>query len=261
MVFHVPLISNLLFVPMMRKADNIYASADEIFAVSQTYADRALQVNSNTLANVVYLGTDREDFDRYANLKLPDNGKIKIAYAGTLGNSYDLKTVILALSIISINQQVELIVMGDGELRESFENLTIKNGVSTHFTGKLAYTQMISCLSQCDIAVNPIKKGSAASIINKVADYAMAGLPVINTQESQEYRDLLERYNAGINCLCENVEAVTKAIQYLLDNPSARKVMAQNSRKMGELEFDRKENYQKIIKEVMDCSLINNNGG
>lgn len=58
---------------------------------------------------------------------------------------------------------------------------------------------MVGLLCSCDIAVNPIKKGSAGSIINKVGDYAAAGIPVVNTQENLEYKNILEEYNAGIN--------------------------------------------------------------
>ena len=43
---------------------------------------------------------------------------------------------------------------------------------------------MVGMLGVCDIAVNSISKGAAQSIINKHGDYAAAGLPVVNTQES-----------------------------------------------------------------------------
>ena len=40
----------------------------------------------------------------------------------------------------------------------------------------MSYEDMVQTLVQCDIAVNPIIKGAAQSIINKVGDYAAAGL-------------------------------------------------------------------------------------
>lgn len=61
MVFHVPLISDMIFAPMRKKADEIYSAADEIIAVSQTYANRALQVNKKCKSPyVVYLGTEKK---------------------------------------------------------------------------------------------------------------------------------------------------------------------------------------------------------
>lgn len=40
---------------------------------------------------------------------------------------------------------------------------------------------MITYLANADIAVNPISKGLAQSIINKHSDYVASGLPVVST--------------------------------------------------------------------------------
>ena len=45
MFFNVPVVSNLIFLPMYKKVNFVYAAADEIIAVSQTYFDRTLEVN------------------------------------------------------------------------------------------------------------------------------------------------------------------------------------------------------------------------
>jgi glycosyltransferase involved in cell wall biosynthesis len=94
--------------------------------------------------------------------------------------------------------------------------------------------------------VNPIVKKSAGSIINKVGDYAAAGLAVINTQESLEYRNLLEKYNCGINCENGNCEDVAKAIEWMIDHPLERIAMGKQARKMAEDLFDRDKSYQNI---------------
>lgn len=186
---------------------------------------------------------------------------IRIAYAGTLGNSYDLNTVIMAMSTIDSNFKIELVVMGDGLLRGSFEKLAKEQGVSAQFTGRLPYTQMISYLSQCDIAVNPIKRGSAGSILNKAADYAMAGLPVINTQECQEYRDLLDSYGAGINCDCEDVKSVADNLQKLIKNQNLREKMSEGSRKLGREKFDRANTYKSLVSSLIDANVSDKLGG
>ena len=45
MVFNIPILSNIIFYPMKKKADYAYSRADSIIAVSKTYRDRALLVN------------------------------------------------------------------------------------------------------------------------------------------------------------------------------------------------------------------------
>ena len=109
---------------------------------------------------------------------------------------------------------------------------------------------MVAHLTHCDIAVNPISKGAAQSIINKHADYAASGLPVVSTQESAEYRHLVENYGFGINCGVDNVEDVANALLSLILNSEMREEMGKNSRKLAEEKFDRKTSYTRIVEDV-----------
>ena len=252
MVLNIPIISNILFLPMKKQADYIYKSADNIIAVSQTYLDRAKSVNKKSVKNeVVFLGTEMEQFDKYNTSKEIQKNKdiIKIVYIGTLGHSYDIKIIINAIKILNEKgiKNIEFLIMGDGPLRENFEEYAKQKKVDCIFTGIIQYKEMIPELCNCDIAVNPIKKGSAGSIINKVGDYAMAGLPVINTQENAEYRELVDKYQIGYNCDNENVYEISERIEYLIKNEKVRIQMGRNNRKLAEEKFDRKKTYTKIM--------------
>lgn len=254
MVFNIPVISNILFAPMKRKADNIYSCADEIVAVSKTYAERAMAVNSKCKeATVVYLGTEKESFDKYVQHIEEKRDFLTIAYVGSMSASYDLVSVIDAISQINAREKIKFLAMGDGTLREKFIEYAKEKNVIAEFPGRLPYPQMIQQLNLCDIAVNPIRKGSAGSIINKVGDYAMAGLPVVNTQECKEYRELLDEYEAGINCECENVNQIANALRQLIEDIDLRKIMSINSRKLGLDRFDRKNAYNMIVDELIKC--------
>ena len=107
---------------------------------------------------------------------------------------------------------------------------------------------MVGLLCSCDIAVNPIKKGSAGSIINKVGDYAAAGIPVVNTQENLEYKNILEEYNAGINVKNESFIDTANAIETLYNDKRIRIKYGENNRKLAEEKFDRKKTYNQIVK-------------
>lgn len=68
MIFNLPVISDIIFAPFNAMANGIYKRADEIFAVSQTYLDRAMKVNRKCKAgHVVYLGTELTAFDKHAH--------------------------------------------------------------------------------------------------------------------------------------------------------------------------------------------------
>lgn len=258
MVFNVPYLSPMIFYPMTRTANYIYASADEIIAVSDSYKTRAMTNNTNPHENhvAVYLGTDLDKFDESSVASLTrrkPSKQLKIAYIGTLGSSYDLTSVIDAIALLNERNtpDIKFIVMGEGPLKEKFVSHARFKKINAEFTGKLEYSDMAARLKTCDIAVNPIRAGSAGSIINKVCDYAAAGLPVVNTQESTEYRELLEEYNAGLSCENGNLNDLVDKLSILIDNESLRIEMGRNNRRMAELKFDRRKTYEEIVNMIL----------
>ena len=253
MVFNVPIISDIIFYPMKKAADYIYSKADNIVAVSKTYANRAAIVNKKFEKKLsVFLGTDLEYFDE-AHKKfeiVPFDDVIRVAYIGTLGSSYDIKSVIDSIKILNEKgiKNILFVVMGNGPLQEEFEAYSKEKDVNCDFTGRMAYEEMVGKLCSCDIAVNPIRKGSAGSIINKVGDYAAAGLPVVNTQESKEYRKLVEDYQIGYNVENGNPVELAEKIELLYKDEILRKRLGDNNRKLAEEKFDRARTYKEIKK-------------
>ncbi len=254
MVFHIPVLSSIVFSPLTSYVNRIYSSADAVIAVSKTYVDRALSVNRKSIQGMtVFLGTDLNDFDNSiisnpAELEKAEN-ELWLGYCGSLEASYDLPCVIDALAIIIERgkKPPKLIVMGGGSRRDEFQKYALEKHVDTVFTGRLPYDKLAGMLHECDIAVNPIVSGSAASIINKHSDYACAGLPVINTQDSTEYRNLVDEYSMGFNCENGNALEVADKIIVLIENIELRETMSLNARRCAETLFDRGTTYKKII--------------
>lgn len=258
--FSMPLISDFVFFPMKKKANYIYKQADKVIAVSETYLQRGLDVNKKDKQGLsVFLGTDFNKLEESLSNTAPDflkkNDEIWIGYIGTLGSSYDLETAIKAMQIIQRKYpKAILIVLGDGPLEKEFKSIAEDLNVNTRFLGRLEYYQAMSILKLCDIALNPIKKGSAGSIINKVGDYAALGLPVVNSLQCPEYMELLEKYNAGINVECENPNAMSKAILLLIQNNTFLSDLQKGSKKLGVVKFNRNNTYN-VISMLIDKNI------
>ena len=257
MMFRVPVLSNLIFAPFKAMANGIYRRADEICAVSETYVERALSVNKKCAAgHSVFLGTRLEDFDQYVEenaVKEKSADELWLGYCGTLGASYDLTCVFDALKIVKENGTTppKFIVMGDGPRREEFEAYAEKSNLNVEFTGRLPYPQMCGRLVACDIVVNPITNGAAQSIINKHADYAACGLPVLNTQECEEYRCLVDEYRMGFNCNNGDAADLADKLVLLLKDVRLRQELGTNARRCAEEKFDRKNSYQELVNIVL----------
>lgn len=243
-----------LFLPMEHSVNKAYAAADLAVAVSDTYVQRTLSVNRKNVKGVaVFLGNNGALFDsERGKYNVERSGdELLLCYIGGLKDSYDIPCVIDAMALVEadkqFNQAVRFVVIGDGPFRPRFEQYAQEKQINCTFMGGKPYTEMASLLCSCDMCINPIVKGSAASIINKVGDYALSGLPVINTQESPEYRALIEEYQCGINCECNNAEQVAQAIKKLAAYKNLRKQMGENSRRLATEKFDRRNTYFKII--------------
>ena len=282
MVFHFPVVSQIVYFPFYWFADHIYRSADSICAVSHTYAKRVRRARMYQTTNsgnpksllckgysterifqkctcispdnvrVVYLGTDLDIFEKYAKgvpVTEKQEGVVWLAYCGTLGSSYDLTCVMDALYLLEKKgvKAPRFIIMGDGPRRKELERYAKVRNLDVLFTGLLSYDQMCATLASCDIAVNPISHRAAQSIINKHADYAAAGLAVINTQEGKEYRALVRKYQMGFNCRNNDAYDVAKKISVLITNPELRKHMGENARKCARERFDRAKTYDILV--------------
>ncbi len=256
LVFNIPVISDVLFAPFKHRADEIYKRADAVCGVSETYVNRALKVNKrDKTGRVVFLGTSLETFDNNAknnSVEKPEN-ELWLGYCGSLNTSYDLTVVFDALALLKNEGTVlpKFIILGTGEKETEFKKYSSKLGVDCLFTGKLPYDQMCGWLARCDIAVNPIAHNAAQSIINKHGDYASAGIPVINTQENEEYRSLVEKYQMGFNCENGKPADMAAKLRTVIDDEQLRVDMGKNARKCAEERFDRRRTYQELISTIL----------
>lgn len=147
------------------------------------------------------------------------------------------------------NDKVRFIIMGGGVFKKDFESYAKEKNANAVFVGVLPYPVMCGVLSSCDIVVNPIVGRSVASIINKHADYAASGKPVLNTQNSPEYQKLVEDYHMGFNVKNKDAEELKDKLVYLIAHKDKREIMGKNARKCAEDKFDRGMSYKEIVNE------------
>lgn len=247
-------LSGILFSFMRNKVNYIYEMADYVVAVSETYINRANSCRESNEGAAVYLGTDKTTFDVLLKENQPFKaaGEFWVTYVGTLGHSYDIQVVIDAMHLLKERNynNIAFHIIGDGPLKERFMNYAVSKNVNVIFHGRLSYPKAVGYLGVSDVAVNPIVPKSPASIINKHGDYAMAGLPVVSTQTSTEYTDLLATYKAGINCDGRNPKSIADAIEGYYTNKELLGEHRKNSRHMGEELFDRGKTYYEIVRKI-----------
>ena len=124
-----------------------------------------------------------------------------------MGTSYDLETVIDAVREMP---DVELDLAGEGPKRQALEKRAM-GCERIKFHGYLGEGALHALLVQADAGLVPMFDDSCVGVPYKLADYAAAGLPVINTLHGETER-LLAEYGAGVTCAAADVHALCAAV-------------------------------------------------
>ena len=255
MVLDVPVVSDLLFYPLKRDAEKVYSLVSGIIGTSDEYRDRPLKnQNLDVPKKTVYVGNETAEFDAGVKTYAPEiekeEGEFWVSYAGTIGTSYDIRTMVLAGKEL-LNRglgNIKIKILGGGPLKEELEALAKEKGcANVEFVGYAPYPKMAAYLAKSDILVNSFVKKAPQSIVTKIGDYLAAGKPMINTCMSPEFRGKVDQDGFGINILPEDVNILADAIETLYRDEAGREEMGRKARRIAEEQFDRPQSYKKII--------------
>ena len=238
--------------PLRRQANRCYRLCDGMVAVSNTFLERGLRACKNIPPHCVApIGSD---FDYVEGLKKTfisrkPAGEFWVAYIGTLGSSYDIKMVFDSCQSAYDDGHKELClhILGSGPDEEALKDHAKELQVPIVFHGLLPYEEMMTWLFDADLAVNPIVKGSVASLINKVGDYAAAGVPVLNSQDCKEYIDLLMDFNAGISVPPSDGSVFAKKLIDILNGVIDINQMREGALRLGSSALSRSASQARIL--------------
>ena len=262
MVLDMPVISNILFYPLLRDAEKVYSLVAGIIGTSDEYRDRPLKNQKlDVPKKTVYVGNEIAEFDagvaEYGPQISKDEEEFWVSYAGTIGTSYDIKTMVLAGKEL-LNRgknQIKIKILGGGPLKEELETLAKEQKcINVEFVGYAPYPKMAAYLAKSDILVNSFVKKAPQSIVTKIGDYLAAGKPMINTCMSPEFRNKVEHDGFGINIMPEDVNVLADAIEKLYEDEAGRTEMGKRARIIAEEQFDRPQSYKKIIELIEELT-------
>lgn len=268
MIFDAPFISRLLYGFLEKDAETVYKLADGVIGTSDEYRKRPFKKRTEDIeSHTVYVGIDLKKFDQGAKLNensiFKKTGEFWVTYAGTLGASYDLKTLIRAAGRLKSMgyDQIRIKILGDGPMREELKHISDAMNCDVEFTGYMPFETMAAYLKTSDILVNSFVKKAPQSIVNKIGDYLAAGKPMINTCSSREFKEKVEKDGFGVNVAAEDESELSEAIEALYKNPQACREMGEKARRIAEKEFDRRFAYQKIealIEHLLNAAIREN---
>ena len=248
----------LLFLPLYRRRASLFRKADGLAAVTKDYLALACKIAPNRPAEVVYWAANvdevREGMRHPAELpaslagREKREGEVWAIYAGTLGNNYDVLTILKAAKLLEgEDANVTLLIAGDGPLRGEIVATLEREGLkNTVYVGSLSSATLSGLYARCDVALLTYVAGSTVSMPIKAFESFAAGLPIISSLggDTAEY---LKGYGAGLQYEAENPRSLADAILSLASDKDRLKEMARRSYELG-ADFDIPVQYRKFVR-------------
>lgn len=219
---------NLFCAPIYIVRKKVFDNCVGFISLAKKYLDIPISISNNILEKphaVIYNGIDVDEFraqmgiiDSYIDTKLgkKNENEIWFIFAGTLGPSYDIKTILEGFLILN-NIKCRLIIAGDGSERVYVETFIKKNKLdNVKYIGKISKESLPYLYSKCDVGLNSYGAFSNVEMSDKFYDYTAAGLVVLNSLKG-EVMYYVDEYNIGYNYQASNVESFLNKLQLILN--------------------------------------------
>lgn len=240
------LLGRVLFFLSHRCAQRAYQNADAVSAVSESYKD----IIKRSDLRVFPLG-----------MRLPDalrstrpGGTLRLVYVGNLGSLYAIDVLLEAvLKLVEKGLSITLNVAGDGPRRKQVEVYS-KRTPAIVFQGYLSEAALNHVLRSSDVGVVPMRQDSGVAVPNKVVDYAMYGLCILNGL-SGKTQELLVTHDAGVSYQVDSVDSLMAAIELLANTPDEVAKKGVHARSMAETCFDGQRIYGEMAEWIPSPGL------
>lgn len=193
----------------------------------------------------------QEDFLKEENPfdEIFPKNKIIVGYAGSMGLTNALEAFIDAIRLLDDNLDIHFMLVGGGDLRNSFEN-QLKDCSNVTFLPRIEQNQVKYFLQKCDILYLSTKDSKVweyGQSMNKVVEYMLSSKPIIASYTG--YPSMINEANCGEFVKTSNAEDVKKAILNIANlDKNKRLEIGQNGKKW----IYEKRQYSFLAKEYLE---------
>ncbi len=202
-------VPRFLLSSLRKTARANYRAARAITAVAARYLDLVRDYGAKAPARLFYHGIERTAAAEAVHEKAPAS-PFTLVYAGNMGASYDLGTVIEAVKAM---EGVVLELAGSGP-REAALRARAADCPRIRFHGYLAEAPLKALFASADAGVVPMFPDSCVGVPYKLADYAAAALPILNSLEGETAK-LVAETAAGETYRAGAVASFVQAVERL----------------------------------------------
>jgi glycosyltransferase involved in cell wall biosynthesis len=217
-------------------APRVLNNAKYLFVMSEQFKEESLMskvFSNNERVRIIPQGVDttkfRPDVKKQLIPEINDDSPF-VLFVRTLDNAhYHSGLNYLIQAMINVKTKCHLVVVGDGELKEYYQQLTCESGVSNrvHFIGKVSNENLPSYYSACTLFVLPSAETENASIV--ILEAMACGKPVIATEVGGS-KQLIDNERNGYLVAPKKPDALSTMINYIIDHPDIANIVGKNAR-------------------------------
>ncbi len=201
------IVPRFLLSPLRSAARCIYRSADGIGGVAQLYLSLAASYGAKAPMHLAPLGVQLPE-------SIPEppsmEGPLRLVYAGNMGKSYDLATVI---DVVKDDPTLRLDLAGSGPDEPSLRERAVSCPRIT-FHGYLSAEPLRNLLASSHAALVPMFDDSLVGLPGKLGDYSSLHLPILNSLSGEAAKLIAEHY-AGFTYTAGSRESLADVIAKL----------------------------------------------
>lgn len=161
------------------------------------------------------------------------DGKFVILFAGNVGHSQGLETVLDTAKQLADLEDILLLIVGNGVAKDKLiayaQQLDLKN---VHFLPFQPYEVLPAMYASADVCLVPLRKGfTNESVPCKVFTIMASGKPMIaSVDEGSDTWQLIQQAQIGLNIEPENPHVMVEAIRKLYADTNLREQLGRNGR-------------------------------
>jgi glycosyltransferase involved in cell wall biosynthesis len=238
-----------------------YRSAICIVSVSEGIRD-ALQARgiASQKLRVVHHGADLEylhpaEGDSAFRQQYHLQGKFVAIYAGSFGIANHLETVVKAADLLRRNDNIRIVLLGDGKEKEYLFQLAKEYQVTNLiFAAPVPKKEIAFAIGAADVGLMVLKNVPTFKTVlpNKLLDYLACGIPVIINFEGYA-NQIVEKARAGVLVAPDSPEAIADTILRLAKEPELCRTMGESGRKYVVEQYSREHTvreFEKVLLEI-----------
>ncbi|UBV42728.1 glycosyltransferase family 4 protein [Deinococcus taeanensis] len=227
----------------------IYRHCDLLLVQSRAFS-RSLVKHGVSLSKIEYLPNSAEAFYRPVAIPadaperqlVPQDGIVNLMFAGNLGVSQDLETLVDAAAQLR-HEPVRWLILGDGRQRPWLEEEIRRRELQSciHLLGSYPAETMPRFFALADILLVSLKDDPAfrATIPSKLQSYLACGRPVLAALNGEGARVTLDA-GAGLTVAAERPDELARAVlEFIRLSPTQREEMGERGRRYFLRNFER----------------------